>query len=608
MCGITGYVGSREAVPIVIDQLRRLEYRGYDSAGVAAPTPARALKVVKTEGKIARLEEIVNGDFLGSTVAVAHTRWATHGRPTTPNAHPHTDCGGHIMVAHNGIVENYLALRERLTAAGHEFRSETDTEVLPHLIEEHFQGDMEAAVRAALPEVRGSYALAIVSDHDPDLLIVARKDSPLVIGLGEGENFIASDIPALLPYTRNVLILEDGDIALIRTDSVIVTRPDGTVVERQPLHITWDAQAAEKSGYEHFMRKEIYDQPATIRDTMRGRVVDGRVDLSELNLTPEKARSFERIYIVACGTAYHAGLVGKRFWERYLRLNIEPDVASEFRYRDPIIDDKTLVVLVSQSGETADTLAAMREAQSHGASALAIVNVVGSTLSRDADHVLHTQAGPEICVASTKAYVSQLIGVYLLGIYLARLRGEMTEAQETALIAGLDKLPEQVQTLLSREAEIDGMALDFSRCTDFFFVGRGLDYAVAQEGALKLKEISYLHAEALAAGEMKHGTLALVTSSVCAIGIVTQQPLWEKMVSNVREIKAREGTLIAVAREGDMETPKVADHVIAIPDNLDELMPVLAIVPLQLLSYHIARRLGREIDQPRNLAKSVTVE
>jgi glucosamine--fructose-6-phosphate aminotransferase (isomerizing) len=608
MCGIAGYIGGREAVPVVVDQLRRLEYRGYDSAGVAAV--GAGIDIIKTAGKLRALELLVEGELSEARVAVAHTRWATHGRPTTPNAHPHQDCTGNIVVCHNGIIENYMELRAWLTERGHEFASETDTEVIPHLIEECYrtEGSIEAAFRQALGRLRGSYAMAVVSTYEPDLLLAARKDSPLVIGMGEREFFLASDIPAVLPYTRDVLVLEDGDVAAIRRNGAVLTHLGGASVERTPLRVTWDATAAEKGGYDHFMLKEIHEQPATIRDTLRGRIVDGLVDLPELGISAEKVRSFERIYLVACGTAYHAGLVAGRTWERRLRIPVMTDVASEFRYRDPVMDEKTLVVLVSQSGETADTLAAMREARASGATTIGVVNVVGSTLAREADCAFYTQAGPEICVASTKAYTSQLTAIYLLGLYLGRLRGTLSEGEERPIVEALLRLPEQVAEILSREGEIREMAGTFGDCHDFFFLGRGLDFAVAQEGALKLKEISYRHSEALAAGEMKHGTLALVTDQVSAICIATQEALKEKLASNIKEVKAREATVLAVARESDHEIASYADCVVRVPDSLDELMPVLSIVPLQLLAYYIARDAGCEIDQPRNLAKSVTVE
>ena len=635
MCGIAGYIGERSAVPVVVDQLRRLEYRGYDSAGVAALSTGSdsaagapngrgansangglksetGIEIIKTEGKLRALEEMVSGGgYDGSRLAVAHTRWATHGPPSTPNAHPHPDCDGKIVVCHNGIIENYMELREWLIERGHHFASETDTEVLPHLIEEFYRADgdgLEAAFRRALGMVRGSYAVGVASVYEPDLLMVARKDSPLVIGLGEGEYFVASDIPAVLPYTRDVLVLEDGDVAMIRREGIKLNHLDGTPVERTPLRVTWDAAAAEKGGYEHFMLKEIHEQPATVRDTLRGRIIDERVELPELGLTEDQVRSFDRIYLVACGTAYHAGLVAAQTWERRLRVPVLADVASEFRYRDPVLDARTLVVLISQSGETADTLAAMREAKAHGAATVAIVNVVGSTLAREAGCALYTQAGPEICVASTKAYTSQLTAIALLGLYIARLRGVLPPEEEAQWVEALLKLPDQVITILSGEDRIREMAHSFSACHDFFFLGRGLDFAVAQEGALKLKEISYRHSEALAAGEMKHGTLALVTEEVSAICLATQRHLREKLASNMKEVKARGARVLALARESDAEIEKYADCTVRVPDTLDELMPVLSIVPLQLLAYYIARDAGCEIDQPRNLAKSVTVE
>jgi glucosamine--fructose-6-phosphate aminotransferase (isomerizing) len=625
MCGITGYIGKRQAVRLSVEQLQRLEYRGYDSAGVACCTNGH-VEVLKAKGKIAGLQSLLDeageprfgreadsgggrAPWTEANVAVAHTRWATHGRPSTPNAHPHTDCSGKIAVVHNGIIENYLELREQLIAAGHEFRSETDTEVLPHLIEAHYQGDLEQAIRAALAQVRGSYAIAVVSSYDKNTLYAARKDSPLVIGLGDGENFVASDIPAVLGQTRDVIVLEDGDFAVIRREGVTITSLNGAPVHRPPLKVTWDAEAAEKGGYEHFMRKEIHEQPATIRDTMRGRVTpEDTVDLAELGLSAEKIRQFEWIYLVACGTAYHAGLVAKQFFEKRLRIPVEADLASEFRYRDPVITDKTLVIVISQSGETADTIAAMRAAADKGATTLGIVNVIGSTISREAQHVLHTQAGPEICVASTKAYVSQLIGVYLLGLYLARQRGVLSASEEKEIVAAMRALPDQVQEVLEGEKTIIRTAEQFAGCTDFFFLGRGLDYAVAMEGALKLKEISYIHSEALAAGEMKHGTLALIVAGVSTICIATQRALYQKMISNVKEVKAREATVLGIVRASDTQSRHSMDELIYVPETLDELMPVATIVPMQLLSYHIARLNGCEIDQPRNLAKSVTVE
>ncbi len=615
MCGIAGYLGSRSAVPVVVDQLRRLEYRGYDSAGVAAVRSAgevdlRAveIQIVKTEGKLQALVDKLNGGMPEARLAIAHTRWATHGRPSTPNAHPHPDDSGKIVVCHNGIIENYVELRGWLQGQGHEFRSETDTEVLPHLIAEYYEGDLEQAVRDALARVRGSFAIVVVSADHPDLLVAARKDSPLVVGLGDGEYFVASDIPALLPYTRDVLVLEDHDLAVIRPTGVTIRSLRGGEVKREPMRVTWDSAAAEKQGYDHFMLKEIHEQPSTIRDTLRGRIAEGRVDLSELGIDPAKAQAIDRIYLVGCGTAYHAGLVAAQTWERRLRIPVAAELASEFRYREPVLNERSLVVLISQSGETADTLAAMREAQAHGSTTVGLVNVVGSTLAREADHALYTQAGPEICVASTKAYTSQLTALSLLGLYLTQLREALPAAEVAALLEALSAIPGQVESILAKEEEIVRAAEFFSDCHDFFFLGRGLDYALAQEGALKLKEISYRHSEALAAGEMKHGTLALVTESVSAIAVATQDALREKLASNLKEVKARGAYVFTVAREGDAEIEHSSDQVFRVPNSHDSLMPILAIIPLQLLAYYIARNGGCEIDQPRNLAKSVTVE
>lgn len=609
MCGITGYVGSRHALPLALEQLRKLEYRGYDSAGVAFPDATR-VQVVKSVGKIAGLDPLVAGLGQGCGTAVAHTRWATHGRPSTENAHPHADCRGQIAVVHNGIIENYLSLRARLEAAGHLFQSETDTEVLSHLIEEYYAGKMEEAVAAALSEVRGSFAIAVVSTYEPDSLVVARRDSPLVIGLGRGEYFLASDIPALLAHTRDVIILEDDDLGVLSPAGVRLRKLDGSAVQRAPMHITWDVGAAEKGGYEHFMLKEIREQPRTIRDTMRGRVMpDHQVDLSaELNIPAERWRSFDKISLVACGTAYYAGYAMRYFFERVLRIPVELEVASEFRYRDPTIDERTLFVVISQSGETADSLAALRLAKSRGATALGVVNVVGSSIAREADSVLYTWAGPEICVASTKAYTSQLVALYLLGLHAARLRGSFGAEETAALVAQMKQLPDLVSRVLDCDESVRQMAPSFAGAADFFVLGRGLDYAVALEGALKMKEISYIHGEALAAGEMKHGPLALVSQGTPVVCLVTQEALREKMLSNVKEVKARGATAIGIVREGDTESAMSMDHVIHVPSTDDWLMPMVAVVPLQLLAYYVARELGREIDQPRNLAKSVTVE
>ncbi len=612
MCGITGYVGRRPAVATAIQNLKRLEYRGYDSAGVAYPD-VTGIKILRAAGKIVNLEAQINGEQQGASVAVAHTRWATHGRPNEANAHPHKDCTGSLAVVHNGIVENYAKLRDELRAAGHEFSSETDTEVIAHLIESYLPSavvtvdEFVAGARRAVERLTGSYAMAVVSQHIPDAVFVARKDSPLVIGLGEGENFLASDIPAVMAFTRRVILLEDGDCALLTSGAVEVFGLDGTRRHRDILDVTWDDQAAEKGGFEHFMLKEIYEEPRTIRDTLRGRLTtDNRVVLPDVRLTAGQWAKIKRVSIVACGTAYHAGLVGKRLLEQLLRQPVDATVASEFRYSDPILDDETLVLLISQSGETADTLAALREARNKGAATLAIVNVVGSTLAREADAVLYTQAGPEIGVASTKAYLAQLAALSLLAVYLSQDHG-LADSERHRFVEALRLLPEQIEAILARSEDIKGLAETLASHSCFFFLGRGYDYAAAMEAALKLKEISYIHAEAYAAGEMKHGPLALVEPGVAIVGLCTQPATNEKMVSNLKEVKAREGTVVVVQREGD-HTPDCADAVIEVPSTHDALMPVLAMVPMQLLSYYVACARGCSIDQPRNLAKSVTVE
>ncbi|MCC6446081.1 MAG: glutamine--fructose-6-phosphate transaminase (isomerizing) [Armatimonadetes bacterium] len=609
MCGITAYVGPRLCLPIVLDELKRLEYRGYDSAGVAAIEDGR-VRVIKSVGKIKNLESLVDEANVQSTIGISHTRWATHGRPSTVNAHPHPDCKEEIAVVHNGIIENYMALKEWLISEGHRFRSETDTEVLAHLFEHFMKGNLEEAIREGLKKVHGSYAVAVVSSHFPEGIIVARKDSPLVVGVGEGEFYAASDIPALLPYTREVYLLEDGDMAVLTHDGVRLGRVNGSKVERSIYHVDWDLSAAEKGGYDHFMIKEIHEQPRTIRDTMRGRVTDdSKLNLSEIGLSAEQLNRFNRFYIVACGTAYHAGMVGKYFMEKHLRVPVEAALGSEFRYRDPIIDDKTLVIVVSQSGETADTLAALRDSKQKGATTLAVVNVVGSTIAREADHVLYTWAGPEICVASTKAYVTQLIALYLLGMHLATIKRTLSEPQIAEMVNAMRELPEKVeQHIAGQEEHIIEIARELCRHPAFFYLGRGMDWVTGMEGALKLKEIAYIYAEAFAAGELKHGPLALITGEVAVACVLTQSDLSDKMISNIKEVKAREGLILMVCREGDQNAASVADYMITIPSVTDAFMPVLAIIPLQLLAYYAAKELGCEIDQPRNLAKSVTVE
>lgn len=609
MCGIVGYIGPKLAIPIILDELKRLEYRGYDSAGVAVLQNGR-VEIVKTVGKIRDLEGLLAERPLTACMGVGHTRWATHGQPSTPNAHPHPDCGGHLAVVHNGIIENFLELKERLQAEGHQFASETDTEVIAHLLEVNLRdGDLLGALRATVQELDGSYALVVISEYEPDKLLVARKDSPLVIGLGEGENFIASDIPAVLPYTKRVYILEDGDIGVVTKEQVELMDVEGRPKERGIFQVTWDARAAEKEGYDHFMIKEIHEIPRAIRDTMRRRVTpDNRVVLDELTLRPEEIRRLRRIFIVACGTAHYAGVVGKYLFERLLRVPVEVDIASEFRYRDPIFEPDSLLIVISQSGETADTLAALREAKHQGVKVLAIVNVIGSSIYREADEVFPTWAGPEICVASTKAYVTQLVAEYLLAFHFGLIRGNLTEEEVAELVAALKETPDLVQQVLDREGEIAEFAKQFTHCHDFFFLGRGLDFAVSLEGALKLKEISYAHAEAYAAGELKHGPLALLTDGVPVFCTTVQSDLYDKMLSNIKEVKARRAEVIAIIKEEDTETEKSVDYVLRIPKTHDLLMPLVAIIPPYLFTYYLSKELNREIDQPRNLAKSVTVE
>ncbi len=612
MCGITGYVGPRPGVRTVIDMLRRLEYRGYDSAGVAV-AGAGDVEIVKAAGKLSVLEGQLADYWELRGTAIGHTRWATHGGPTTPNAHPHYSCDKRIALIHNGIIENFQELKDELGARGHEFTSETDTEVLVHLVEEEYKaaGDMEAAIRGALGRVRGAYSIAVVSTHDPDTLYAAKTASPLILGLGEnGENFLASDIPAVMRYTRRVIVLEDGDFAVVTRDAVRVSRLDGTLVVREPFLVTWDEQTAEKGGFPHFMLKEIHEQPRALADTLRGRITnDDRVVLPELDgFSAQRLAAFSRIHVVACGTAYHAGVVAKRFFEGLLRRPTDVSVASEFRYGDPLVGTDTLCVIVSQSGETADTLAALREARLRGATIVSIVNVVGSSIARESDATIYTQAGPEICVASTKAYVTQVMALYLLGLHLAWAEGKVASDDLTGYARDLSALPDAVEAVVGQALLVENLAARLADKTTFFYLGRGYDWAVALEAALKLKEISYLHAEAYAAGEMKHGPLVLVEPGVVVLCFATQPHLMEKMVSNVKEVLARGGLVVAVVPEKERRMDASADYLLRIPAVRPEFAPIVSVVPLQLLAYLVARARGCEIDQPRNLAKSVTVE
>ena len=609
MCGLVGYVGDRQAAEFLLDGLSKLEYRGYDSAGIAV-YDGENIRVEKCVGRLAALREKIKGNVPVGSLGIGHTRWATHGRPSDVNSHPHTDCHGDFAIVHNGIIENYLSLKEELTAKGHVFKSETDTEVVVHLLEEVYSGDFIAAVRAVLKRIEGSYALAFMSRKHPDMLLCTKQDNPLIIGLGEGENFIASDIPAIISRTRRTYILGDGELAIVRKDSVEVTNHLGETVPKKVFEVTWNAEAAEKGGYEHFMLKEINEQPKAVRDTMSQRITADKkaISFEELAWDAEYLGAFNKIYIVACGTAYHAGLVGKYYIEKLARVLVEVDVASEFRYRDPIVDEHTLLIVVSQSGETSDTLAALKESKRRGAKTLAITNVVGSSIAREADQVVYTWAGPEIAVASTKAYTTQLVLFFMLALYMAEIKGTIAAERTAELVTMLQEIPSQVSEILSDVDPIKTFAKQYGFNEDVFYIGRGLDYAVSLEGALKLKEISYIHAEAYAAGELKHGTLALIVEGVPVIALATQRNVYEKTLSNIKEVKARDAVVIGIAAAGDTELEKYVDHVMHVPASDEFIMPILSVIPLQLLAYYAAITRGCDVDKPRNLAKSVTVE
>ncbi|MBQ9364888.1 MAG: glutamine--fructose-6-phosphate transaminase (isomerizing) [Schwartzia sp.] len=609
MCGIVGYVGDGEAARFLLEGLTRLEYRGYDSAGIAV-YDGEKIRIEKSVGRLSELKKKIAGDMPKGVCGIGHTRWATHGRPSDTNSHPHADCAGDFVVAHNGIIENYMTLKEKLIEKGHRFVSETDTEVLPHLLEEVYDGDFESSVRKVVTMIEGSYSLVFMSRRDPGVLICTKQDNPLIIGLGSGENFIASDIPAIINHTRRTYIMSDGEIAVVKKDSVWVTNNQGEPVTKKVFEVNWNAEAAEKGGYEHFMLKEIHEQPKAVRATLSSRFAkDGSsVVFDELKWNVDFLKSIDRIFIVACGTAYHAGLVGKYYIEKMARIPVECDIASEFRYRSPIVDDRTLTIVVSQSGETIDTLAALKEAKRLGSRTLAVTNVVGSSIARDADQVVYTWAGPEIAVASTKAYTTQLIVMLLIAIYMAELKKSMPEARIRELIEGAKNIPAQISETLEDTEPIKTFAKRYGFNEDVFFIGRSLDYDVALEGALKLKEISYIHAEAYAAGELKHGTLALVKEGIPVIALATQRSVYEKTLSNIKEVKARDAIVIGIAEKGDEELSKYADHVIYVPEADELLIPLLAVVPLQLLAYYAALTRGCDVDKPRNLAKSVTVE
>ncbi len=617
MCGIVGYIGPKKVVPLILDGLKRLEYRGYDSAGIAVVTKDGKLDIRRASGKLRNLEEAIRLCPLDGLYGIGHTRWATHGRPTEENAHPHRDCKGEIVVVHNGIIENYLELKQQLIQKGHRFLTETDTEVIAHLIEENFNGSLEGSVQKTVKQLTGVYALAVISTRDPRKIVAARWGPPAVIGLGQNEYFVASDIPAVLHHTRDVVFLADGDIAVITADGVRLTDFDGAAIERPVQHITWDPIMAEKGGFKHFMQKEIFEQPRAVRDTLVGRVSldSGKVFLDEMDITEKEFREFQNVKVVACGTSWHAGLAGKFMMEKLAQIPVEVDYGSEFRYRDPIVDGRSLVVVISQSGETADTLAAQREARQKGAKTLAICNVVGSMITREASGTILTHAGPEIGVASTKAFTGQLTALAILALHIGELRGKTSPEAGKKIVQEMSRLPHKMEAVLQRDEEYEALGRQFFRHSDFLYLGRGIHYPIALEGALKLKEISYIHAEGYPAGEMKHGPNALIDENLPVVIIATRDEndaasmtRYEKTVSNIKEVKARDGIVIAVVTEGDRLAREAADHVIEIPAAPEILTPILEILPLQLLAYHIAVRRGCDVDQPRNLAKSVTVE
>ena len=613
MCGIVGYIGPKPVVPVLLDGLRRLEYRGYDSAGVAVVHDG-AIEVRRSAGKLINLENAISGKPLTGVYGLGHTRWATHGRPTEENAHPHRDSSGRIVVVHNGIIENYLEIKRELIGEGHKFVSETDTEVVAHLVEKEWKGDgLENAVLRAMKRVRGLFALVLMSADDPEKLVAVRNGPPIVVGMGDGEYFVASDVPAILSHTRNVVFLDDREVAVLTNAGVRFMTIDGTMVDRKPTRVTWDPISAEKAGYKHFMLKEIFEQPHAVRDTVLGRasLETGQVHLNEMLISDADLKSIDKITLLACGTSWHAALVGKFMIEELAKLPVEVDYGSEYRYRDPIITNKTLAVAITQSGETADTLAALREAKGKGARSLSICNVVGSMATREAEGTIYTHAGPEIGVASTKAFTTQLVALYLFALKLAEVRGTLTKDQRCEHLTALMQLPQVLDDTLEVSKEMEEIAAKFHNRSDFLYLGRGINYPIALEGALKLKEISYIHAEGYPAGEMKHGPIALIDEQMPVVALATHDHVFEKMQGNIQEAKARGGNIIAITTKGDTTLKELlteGDSLVAIPATHRLLMPVVISIPLQLLSYYIAVRRGCDVDQPRNLAKSVTVE
>ena len=609
MCGIIGYIGSKEAVPILMSGLKKLEYRGYDSAGIAVLKDNK-IKIVKCKGKVIKLENLLEKGAPKGNVGLGHTRWATHGRPNNINAHPHNGCNSEVVVVHNGIIENYKPLKERLISQGHNFVSETDTEVLPHLIESNYRDDLTLAVKESIKEIEGSYAIGVISTRDPGKIVASRCGSPLIIGIGEGEMYIASDIPALLSYTNRVIFLEEKEIATITKDGAEIIDSEGKILQKEVKNIDWDEEMTEKSGYKHFMLKEIFQETMVIRNNLEDRInlSAKTLELNDLSLPLDKIKEIEKISILACGSSYYTALAGKYIFEELTGIPVEVDYSSEFRYRKILLGKKDLTILISQSGETADTIAALRACREAGSYILALTNVRGSTISREADSVMYIKAGPEIGVATTKAFIGQLMCLYLLSLYFAQVREALNSSEIKKIISELMKLPQLVEIILLKDPEIVKLSKEFYKYHNFLYLGRGINYPIALEGALKLKEISYIHAEGYPAGEMKHGPIALLEKTFPVVVIVPQDKVYTKVINNIKEVKARDTMVLAIATEGDKEITSIVDKVFYIPKTLDILYPILSVIPLQLFAYHIADRLGCDVDKPRNLAKSVTVE
>ncbi|EPY2276891.1 glutamine--fructose-6-phosphate transaminase (isomerizing) [Clostridium sporogenes] len=608
MCGIVGYVGFRKASDVIVDGLTKLEYRGYDSAGIAV-NDGKEIEFQKYKGRLNVLSENLKSKPMEGTIGIGHTRWATHGVPSDVNSHPHLNMDETIAVVHNGIIENYMEIKEWLISEGVKFKSETDTEVIAHLVDHYYEGDLLQAVFKSIKKLRGAYALGVVCKDNPEQLVAVRKDSPLIVGIGENENFIASDVPAILKYTRDVYFLDNGEVVTLEQNKVTIYNEKEEKITKEPFHVMWDVEAASKGGYDHFMIKEINEQPNGIKETLVRRLDEnGKIKLDDIKLTKEDLDEINKVYIVACGTAYNAGITGRYAIERFAKIAVETDVASEFRYRNPFIDDKTLIIVVSQSGETADTLAVVREGKEKGARVLAITNVVGSSIAREADDVFYTWAGPEVAVASTKAYTTQLVALYMIALDMGIKRGTITEEFYNDIIDELKLIPEKVQKILDQHDEIKEIAKEIKDNEHAFYIGRGLDYNLSLEGSLKIKEISYMHAEAFAAGELKHGTIALIEENTPVVATMTQTDLFEKSISNIKEVKSRGAHVIAITQEGNKEAEQVGDRVIYIPRTNDILQSIIAVVPHQLLAYYVAILKDRDVDKPRNLAKSVTVE